>query len=349
MTVTILVGDVFKKLATLPDESIDCAIFSPPYWGLRDYGVAGQIGLEPTLEEHIAVLVSVFREIRRVIKKDGTVWMNYGDVWASSVNGRSAADTKRNRTDDRSFSDKPFSTVQGWFKPKDRIFAGTMLAIALQKDGWWCRDRIIWHKSNCMPGSAKDRCTNSYEEVYLFSKSKRYHFDYKAIREDATYTDHIDKSVAGWASGPEDHSSINHNRGQKVSRKRGTTPRHKNHVENKTLQKRPRPPGRMKRNVWTIATKPFPDAHFATFPPALVEPMILAGCRRGGTILDPFGGAGTTGLVAEALGRNSILIELNPEYAAMARNRIRMALGQVIGEVEDAGDHGPLFGVVDND
>lgn len=380
--VTILVGDVFARLAELPDDSVDVVVTSPPYWGLRDYGVDGQIGLEATLGEHLDVMVRLFREIRRVLKPSGTLWLNYGDCYATAPNGRSAADTKAAGTDDRTFRDKPFSTVgpigagAGHLKPKDLCMIPNRLAIALQDDGWWVRSEIIWHKPNPMPESAKDRPTSAHEKLFLLAKSERYHYDADAIREgydsgeDAltfrggTYVGGArgntsmgrrsivgnalrDKVPAGWDTEEGAHGTVH-----RTGRARGVPPRHAAYPssDQSGLDDVARGAGRNKRNVWTIATRPFTDAHFATFPPDLVEPCILAGCPEGGLVLDPFGGAGTTGLVAQRLNRRAVMVELNPEYAALAAARLaedlmgpssRAAARATRHGVADAG---PLFG-----
>jgi DNA modification methylase len=292
-----------QTLRTLSNESVQCVVTSPPYWGLRDYGVSGQLGMEPTYQEHVAAMVAVFREVRRVLKKDGTLWMNYGDTYASSVNGRSAADTKIAGIDDRTFRDKPFSTVQGVLKPKDLCGIPWRVAFALQEDGWWLRQDIIWHKPNPMPESIRDRCTKAHEYVFLLSKSERYFFDSKAMQEPAI----------GGARGSKFHTGKTgeHQLGRAQKERGPGNWGVANGVET-----------RNRRSVWTIATKPFKEAHFATFPPELPEICIKAGTRPGDTVLDPFGGAGTTGLVAQRLGRNSILCELNPEYVDIAKRRV---------------------------
>lgn len=375
---TILLGAVQQRLAELPDESVNCCVTSPPYWGLRDYGVDGQIGLEPSLGEHLAVLVEVFRDIRRVMRKDGTLWLNYGDSYATAPNGRSAADTKAAGNDDRTFRDKPFSTIGpihrgkriergngrwgGWnnsspeLKSKDLCMAPNRLAIALQEDGWWVRSEIIWSKPNPMPESTKDRPIQSHEKVWLMSRSARYYYDYEAVRQEATY---------GEPNAPDKIKSPHGQGFTRRARQRGLTPRHaKYKTGNRKLDDHPRGKGRSLRNVWEISTRPFDYemclacesiftriehrgleryedenevvhvictcgrdnawlSHFATFPPQLIEPCIASGCPLGGVVLDPFGGAGTTALVANRLGRDAILIELKPEYAKIARRRLQ--------------------------
>lgn len=364
MSVRILIGDVREQLATLPDDSVDCVVTSPPYWGLRDYGVAGQIGLEPTLGEHLAVMVEVFREVRRVLKPTGTLWLNYGDCYATTPNGKSAAAYKAEGLDDRTFRDKPFSTVGpifdpnyrastskqrnrdkgaaaqggrivagGYLKPKDLCMVPNRLAIALQDDGWWVRSEIIWHKPNPMPESIKDRPGNSHEKVWLLSKSARYFYDAEAVAEQLAPNSVLRLSQDVEAQ----NGSARANGGSRAERPMKAVVRRSKEHDDDARPPTSRPhtglskfeaesgrvyPTRNIRNVWTIPTAAFSEAHFATFPPELAERCIKAGCPAGGTVLDPFFGAGTTGLVADRLGRNCIGIELNPEYAEMARRRI---------------------------
>ena len=347
MDIKILTGDVFACLKTIQDESIDCIVTSPPYWGLRDYGVAGQIGMERTLGEHLEVMVSVFREIRRVLKKEGTCWINYGDCYATAPNGRSAADTKAAGKDDRSFRDKPFSTVGqidrskrkdsrwgggnnpsgGFLKPKDLCMISNRLAIALQDDGWWIRSEIIWHKNNPMPESTRDRPAVAHEKIWMVTKSPRYFYNADAVRTEAVGGGRLARP-AGWATG-KDHSARGwaqeKNQGRAMGNKqRGHSRRHAGFNErwDKMTREEQQATGANLKNVWTIATKGFPDAHFATFPPELPEICIKAGCPEGGIVLDPFGGAGTTAVAANRLSRHCILIELNPKYVVIAKKRI---------------------------
>lgn len=327
MTVQIIIGDALAELRKLPADSVDCCVTSPPYWGLRDYGVAGQLGLEPTYQEHVAVMAELFEEVRRVLKPRGTCWMNYGDSYATSINGRSAADTKLLGDDDRTFRDKPFSTVQGVLKPKDLCGIPWRVAFALQDRGWYLRQDIIWSKPNPMPESIGDRCTKAHEYLFLLAKSSRYYFDAEAIAEPSAPASiaRLAQNIEGQAGSLRVPGKTNGPM-KAVKRTRGVPPRHAQYGDNgdhQGLDNVGRGEGRNKRSVWTVATQPFSEAHFATFPPALIEPCILAGCPAGGVILDPFGGAGTTGLVAQRLGRSAILIELNPEYAAMADRRIK--------------------------
>lgn len=292
-----------------------------------------QGGLEPTLGEHLAWLVEVFGEVRRVLRRDGTLWLNYGDAYASAPNGRSAADTKAAGNDDRTFRDKPISTVGGTLKPKDRMLLPARIAIALQDDGWWVRDEIIWHKPNPMPSSVKDRTTPAHEMIYMLSKLPRYWFDAEAYAEpiaEASKKRYAQKGINEQKGGPRQDAWENGEAGQAKSRRPNEIVQalaKKVHDNRITVQEgwaamAADATTRNRRSVWRVPTKPCPEAHFATFPPDLIEPCILAGCPWGGTVLDPFGGAGTTGLVAEKNGRNAILIELNPEYINIAKRRL---------------------------
>lgn len=286
----IIIGDALAELHNLPDASVHCCVTSPPYYGLRDYGVAGQLGLEATPDEYVAGMVAVFREVRRVLRSDGVLFLNIGDSYAAGGNGGGG----KNDTNAGSLSRGPKKAPAG-YKPKDLIGIPWMLAFALRADGWYLRQDIIWSKSNPMPESVTDRCTKSHEYVFLLSKSARYYYDAAAIAEAATFP-------GVRVATPYTANAVNST---------STTPYNGNAAEN-----------RNRRSVWSIATQPFGEAHFATMAPDLAERCINAGCPVGGIVLDPFGGAGTTGLVADRLQRNAILIELNPEYAAMARRRI---------------------------
>lgn len=352
MTVQIICGDCREILSGLPEGSVDCVVTSPPYWGLRDYGIGGQLGLEKSLGEHIAVMVDVFSHVRRVLKYTGTLWLNYGDCYAASANGRSVADTKAAGNDDRTFRDKPFSTVgpihrgkrtergagrwgggnnsDACLKPKDLAMVPHRLAIALQEDGWWVRQDIVWSKPNPMPESIKDRCTKSHEYIFMLTKSARYYYDADAIAESASENSHggSQPNAGQKAAARGDGGKLGLTVKQR-DKQRGHSRRHAGFNDRwDKMKKAEQCSGkRNKRSVWTVATHPYSDAHFATFPPALIEPCIKAGCPIGGTVLDPFGGAGTTGMVADRLKRNAILIELNPEYAAMAERRIQNDAG----------------------
>jgi DNA modification methylase len=292
-------------LATLPAASVHCCVTSPPYFGLRDYGHSGQIGLEPTPAEYVEQMVAVFREVRRVLRDDGTLWLNLGDSYVSNAgSGHGYADGRANRSERKNVSGLAN------LKPKDLIGIPWRVAFALQADGWYLRQDIIWSKPNPMPESVQDRCTKAHEYVFLLSKSARYHCDMAAIAEDAatagdTRPGRGGNYMAGGITG-----------GEREEMAGGQTARGRlnQYSDGQT---------RNKRSVWTIATQPFAEAHFATMAPELAETCIKAGCPLGGTVLDPFGGAGTTGLVADRLQRDAVLIELNPTYAAMAGARIQ--------------------------
>lgn len=306
----LLLGDCLEQLKTLPDCLIQTCVTSPPYWGLRDYGVEGQLGLEKTPEEFVAKLVVIFREVRRVIKDDGTLWLNLGDSYCGGGNNRG--------------NNSPISAKQGSnqgavgqvaqhgvhkfksdvIKPKDLAGIPWRVAFALQADGWYLRQDIIWHKPNPMPESVRDRCTKSHEYIFLLSKSDRYLFDHEAIREPTAFP-----------RGPGNKQRNRIPPGETVLDSGAGNIRG-------SLHKIGPREVRNKRSVWTVSTKPFKGAHFATFPPDLIEPCIMAGSRPGDLVLDPFAGAGTTGVVAKKHGRDFIGIELNPEYRAMAIERI---------------------------
>lgn len=261
----IRTGDCLEVLTSLEQGTFRCCVTSPPYWGLRDYGISGQVGAEPTLEAYIGHLVRVFSEVRRVLTDDGTLWLNIGDSFTSG-NRRWRASDRKNPA--RAMAYRP-PTPEG-LKPKDLVGVPWRLAFALQQDGWFLRSDIIWHKPNCQPESVKDRPTRAHEYIFLLSKSVNYYYDHQAVREPA-----------------------NGREGQ-----------------------------RNRRSVWHINTEPNPQAHFATFPPQLVEPCILAGTEQDDSVLDPFLGSGTVGLVATRLHRRFTGIELHPEYAEMARRRL---------------------------
>ena len=369
MSIQILVGDALERLRELPDESVHCVVTSPPYWGLRAYGGdAGMIGLEPTFDDHLANLVAVFREVRRVLRSDGTLWLNYGDAYAAGGRGMSS-DGETGRAVHEGGGEHQTGWRSGGWKPKDLMMMPSRVAMALQADGWWLRSEIVWHKPNPMPESVTDRPTSAHEKVFLLSKSARYYYDAEAVR-----VPHVDP-----ARGNGKHESKTPHMAEEVKR---WVPGIRQY----------NPAGANLRNVWNIATFAYPGSHFATFPPALVEPCIKAGtsaqgvcgkcgapwerqvekgivytqkvqnpkgsgdeannqgdnrirdghipgvptCKTTGwqptcehsaevrpaTVLDPFAGSGTVGLVADRLGRDAILIELNPEYAAMAEQRI---------------------------
>lgn len=271
---TIIEGDALYALSRLPTDLAQCVVTSPPYWGLRDYDIEGQIGLEPTLDQFLNHLVAVFSEVKRVLRDDGCLWLNIGDSYTSGNRGYRAPDKKNPA---RAMSIRP-DTPMG-LKEKDLIGVPWRLAFKLQEDGWFLRSDIVWNKPNAMPESVKDRPTRSHEYLFLLTKSARYYYDHAAIRE------------------------VN---------------------------------GRNRRSVWSVNTQGFAGAHFATFPPTLIEPCILASSKPGDFILDPFFGSGTVGIVSQDLSRQYVGIELNPEYVAIAAERLqaidsriyRLAVGQ---------------------
>jgi len=294
----ILIGDAIEKLRELPDESVQCCVTSPPYLGLRDYENDGQLGLEKTPEEFVENLVAVFREVKRVLKKDGTLWLNIGDSYASnqSAGDRVSKYSPKQTTNAGKTGGK--QTVPKGLKPKDLVGVPWRVAFALQADGWYLRQEIIWSKPNPMPESVTDRCTKSHESIFLLTKSPRYFFDHEAIKEKTLTRDNSDRD--------RDNTRLNNTPGR--TRMAG--------LKTNDYEKR------NKRSVWEIATQPFSGAHFAVFPQKLPELCIKAGSRLNDTILDPFFGSGTTGLVAKKAGRKYIGIELNPEYAELAEERL---------------------------
>jgi len=325
MTVArLLCGDALVVLRGLESDSVRCCVTSPPYWGLRDYGTEGQIGLERTPEEYVAKLVAVFREVRRMLTSDGTLWLNVGDSYANdgkwggstgglhalALHGASVGRGKRHTG----------------LKPKDLVGIPWMVAFALRADGWWLRCPIIWHKPNGMPGSQKDRPTLNYEYVFILSKSASYYYDHEAIAEPVTYGDHPRNGVPG----PDVQSP-----GQ--VKQSGITKRRRSGNKERVLGPgRTRPDShfggsvpwedkngkRTARAVWTIPVQPYVGAHFAAMPEALARPCILAGSAVGDTVLDPFGGSGTVAQVATGNGRSAIHVDLNPQYIEMARQRV---------------------------
>jgi len=309
----ILVGDCIEMMRTLPDQSVHTCITSPPYFGLRDYGVDGQIGLEASPRKFIESLVAVFREVRRVLRDDGTLWVNLGDSYASG--GRGGGGRYMAERGDGAWQGKGDAT--GWrsapagWKHKDLLGLPWRLAIALQDEGWYLRQDIIWHKPNPMPESIKDRCTKAHEYLFLLSKSPRYYFDQDAIREPA-------RAQAAPESASRRNSFARETK--YTDGEHGQTAQHRTGRDDVDYDET-----RNKRSVWTVATASFKGAHFATFPPDLIRPCVLAGSPRGGMVLDPFGGAGTTALVAMQEGRQSVICELNPEYATIARQRLDTA------------------------
>ena len=276
---TIWQGDCREVLRGLEESSVHCVVTSPPYWGLRDYGTDGQLGLEETPAQHVANMVEVFREVRRVLRADGTLWLNYGDTYAATGSG---------------------------LKPKDLCGIPWRVAFALQEDGWWLRQDIIWHKPNPMPESCTDRCTKAHEYIFLLAKSPRYYYDAEAVREES-----VD---------PDSHAGIRKQAPQKFVRESPEKARTRGGLAKMEGVKYPR---RNRRSVWSIAVNSYPGAHFATFPRDLVKPCIMAGCPDGGTVLDPFTGSGTVAEVARANGCKFVGAELNPEYIELSKKRLQ--------------------------
>lgn len=282
----VLIGDCREQMRALPDRSVQTCVTSPPYFGLRDYGHDGQLGLEHTPEQYIAAMVEVFRCVRDVLTDDGTLWINIGDLnWSASLErdqpieamwgNRRGSDLSRGRENIPRHNKRGGLPRPNGVKPKDLLGIPWMLAFALRADGWYLRQDIIWHKPNPMPERKMDRCTKAHEYLFLLSKREKYFWDSSGIEE---------KTVDGNT--------------------------------------------RIKRDVWSIPVKHYKGAHFATFPPDLIEPCILAGSRSGDTVLDPFGGSGTTAGVALKHGRKAVLCELNPEYAALVPNRVASIVGE---------------------
>lgn len=297
-TWNIIEGDCREVLKTFPERTAHTCITSPPYFGLRDYGHAGQIGLESTPSEYVTMLVDVFREVRRALRDDGTVWLNLGDGYNNTASGA-------NGTQSTTITGGCYDRMGGRrthlpapdLKPKDLLGIPWMVAFALRADGWYLRSEIIWHKPNPMPESVTDRPTKSHEQIFLLSKGPRYFYDSDAIRE---------AHGSEWIGRPP-VADLKLNADRNDGGARATTGD---------------PAGRNKRSVWTVATQPYAGAHFATFPPKLIEPCVLAGCPVGGTVLDPFAGAATTGVVTLRHGRSFVGIELSASYAELARRRI---------------------------
>ena len=363
MTITIYRGDCRERLQFISDKTFHTVVTSPPYWGLRDYGTATwiggdpncphyrtnhtsdkcitghkksqksggiassiyktvcpkcgavrqdrQLGLEETPQEYVANMVQVFREVRRVLRDDGTLWLNLGDTYYNyRADGKYPKQTvSKTKQDLPEFSTARGNKLEG-LKSKDLIGIPWRVAFALQEDGWYLRQDIIWHKPNPMPESVKDRCTKSHEYIFLFSKSKNYYFDNESIKEDCS-----DDNIQDFKN----RKTLN-NKGKDVFNSYDTV---RPDLTRDRTDYMPDDFKKNKRSVWTVTTKPYKEAHFATYPPDLIEPCILAGCPEGGHVLDPFGGAGTTALVSDRLKRHSSLIELNNEYATITEKRLR--------------------------
>jgi DNA modification methylase len=302
---TLLQGDALEQLQTLESKSVQCCVTSPPYWGLRDYGATSQLGLEPTLEAYIANMVAVFRQVSRVLRDDGTFWLNMGDSYGQ--NQGNGFDTHSDGGIRKALA--ATSKVKTGLKPKDLCGIPWRLAFALQADGWYLRSDIIWHKPNPMPESVTDRPTKAHEYIFLLAKQERYFYDADAIKEPVAPGN--EGATTGFYS----------NRANAM----GIVPSG-NEAIPISLQPT-RSEMRNKRSVWTIPTQPYVDAHFATFPEEIPKLCILAGSKLGDTVLDPFAGSGTTGQVAIELGRRAVLIELNPDYCEMIRVRCTTTIG----------------------
>ncbi|MFF1574702.1 DNA-methyltransferase [Leifsonia sp. NPDC058292] len=308
--VTLLLGDALDQLRTLPDGSVDCVVTSPPYFALRDYGTAGQYGLEATPAEYVETMRALFTEARRVLADDGTMWINLGDSYSGSWGnqGRGEPRPMKQEVHDGRYPAKETRTGSvppGTPPAKNLLGVPWRVAFSLQDDGWILRNEVIWQKPNAMPESVRDRLSSRHEHLFLFSKSQRYHFDLDAIREPwkPASVDHHEK-YGGRYDAQYEPPGIKHS------------------GSSSTLQyAKVNPLGRNPGDVWSITTKPYPGAHFAVFPIDLPLRCIKAGCKPGGTVLDPFSGSGTTGAAARELGRKYIGIDLNPEYHDLAKDR----------------------------
>ena len=308
--INIHTGNCLDILPTMEAGSVNCCVTSPPYFGLRDYGNDEQIGLEETPEAFVESLVNVFREVKRVLADDGTLWLNLGDSYSSG--GRTTTTVQTIRGDCGDGAKKATvcrPPVIDGIKPKDLIGIPWRVALALQADGWYLRQDIIWSKPNPMPESVTDRCTKAHEYIFLLSKSPKYFYDADAVREQQSPNTIDDLLRRKKTDNKGDHGGT----WKDLARNRA------DYV--------PEDGKRNKRSVWDVSTKPYSGAHFATFPPDLIKPCIMAGCPAGGTVLDPFGGSGTTGMVALELGRSAELIELNPEYVEIIEGRTHVTPG----------------------
>jgi len=296
----VIHGDCLDVMREMPDKSINCCVTSPPYWGLRNYGVDGQLGLEKTPGEYVEKMVVIFREVKRILREDGTLWLNLGDSYATRLAGHGGFGKWTTGGDPAppsgTVSTLKRSRKEIKTKPKNLVGIPWRVAFALQADGWYLRSDIIWSKPNPMPESVTDRPTKSHEYIFLLSKSRKYYYDAEAIREEIKYS-----------RDPGMHGASNYSNGKRnPENRRGSF---------KELK------GANKRSVWTIATQPYAEAHFATFPEKLIEPCILAGCPEGGIIIDPFIGSGTTAKVAQEMKRDFIGIELNGKYIPLIEKR----------------------------
>jgi len=320
----IYIGDAVEGMKQLENESVQTVVTSPPYWGLRDYGQEAQLGLESTPHEFIENLCKVFDEVWRVLADDGTLWVNLGDSYASFRDSKSVPDSLREGDGTavgQASNGNPEMLRQSGLKHKDLVGIPWRFAFAMQDRGWYLRQDIIWAKPNPMPESVKDRCTKSHEYVFLLTKKPRYYFDHEVIRERGVMT-RGDSAGSSQRNTIKTHGVGGGNSGINVAKEKLAK-----EIEEKGFSTR------NKRSVWTVATKSFKGAHFATYPTELIEPCILAGSKEGDTVLDPFSGSGTTGQVAMQHNRNYIGLELNPDYAKISEKRLRDALG-MFGEIK---------------
>lgn len=302
--VTLLLGDALEQLRTLSDGSVDCIVTSPPYYSLRDYGTPGQYGLEPTPAAYVETMRALFAEARRVLADDGTCWINIDDSYAYPPGsaGRQGNGQRKGRT----FTAESLPGTRA-LPPKNLCLIPERLLIALQDDGWIVRNKGIWHKPNVKPEPVRDRMAHAYENVFLLAKQSRYWYDAESIRED---------------SSPEQESHrLRYARSYGAHDDRAAHTGQPGNVNNAGIHARQRESGRHARDVWSMSTRPYPQAHFAVFPIDLPLRCIKAGCRPGGTVLDPFSGSGTTGAAARHLGRKYVGIDLNPAYHDLARER----------------------------
>lgn len=299
-------GDCIELMRSWPDEFVQTCVTSPPYWGLRDYGVEGQLGLEEKPELYVERMVEVFREVKRVLREDGTLWLNIGDSYAGSGKGPEGNLSVGEDFRHLERKTKPYRSEE--IKPKDLVGIPWMLAFALRADGWYLRSEIIWAKKNCMPESVTDRPSKAHETIFLLAKSDRYFYDIDAIREP--------------------HAEVSLARVKKAFHASKVEGRAVNSREDGDMTDFCHPNGRNKRTVWHVASSPFKDAHFATFPEDLIKPCVLAGAPPLGIVLDPFMGAGTTAFVASSLNRRFIGCELNPAYVKIAERRIASEVAQ---------------------
>jgi DNA modification methylase len=319
MNYEIKVGDSLEVLKSMDDESVNCCVTSPPYWALRNYDHDGQLGQEHTPEEYVDKLVEIMGEVHRVLRSDGTLWLNLGDSYVGSGAKGQWKDPK-NKKGRNGQSEKANNNKVAGLKPKDMVGIPWRVAFALQADGWWLRSDIIWHKPNPMPIPVNDRPTSCHEHIFLLSKSQKYYYDKDAILEPLKDPNKKDgPNCSGFG-------------GNKHAKNKDKT---LNNAYSGSLYDATKLKGKNKRDVWTISTSSYKEAHFAVYPPKLIEPCILAGCPDDGIVLDPFSGSGTTGVVAMNNGKNYIGIELNPEFAELSHQRIKDQVPNTLTEFMD--------------